>query len=59
MTNSRFWKIVDKYELITDHADDIEISLSDTDAAIKEIEINRQMLITFGSVFKLELGKAY
>ena len=29
------------------------------DAAIKEIEINRQMLITFGSVFKLELGKAY
>ena len=29
------------------------------DASIKEIEINRQMLITFGSVFKLELGKAY
>lgn len=29
------------------------------DAAIKEIEINRQMLITFGSVFKLELAKAY
>ena len=29
------------------------------DAAVKEIEINRQMLITFGSVFKLELAKAY
>lgn len=29
------------------------------EAAVKEIEINRQMLITFGSVFKLELGKAY
>lgn len=29
------------------------------EAAIKEIEINRQMLITFGSVFKLELAKAY
>ena len=28
-------------------------------AAVKEIEINRQMLITFGSVFKLELAKAY
>ena len=29
------------------------------EAAVKEIEINRQMLITFGSVFKLELAKAY
>ena len=29
------------------------------EAAIKEIEINRQMLITFGSVFKLELGRSY
>lgn len=29
------------------------------DAAVKQIEINRQMLITFGSVFKLELAKAY
>ena len=29
------------------------------DASIKEIEINRQMLITFAGVFKIELGKAY
>lgn len=29
------------------------------DAAVRQIEINRQMLITFGSVFKLELAKAY
>lgn len=29
------------------------------EAAIKQIEINRQMLITFGSVFKIELAKAY
>lgn len=29
------------------------------EAAVKQIEINRQMLITFGSVFKIELAKAY
>ena len=29
------------------------------DAAVRQIEINRQMLITFGSVFKIELAKAY
>ena len=29
------------------------------DASIKEIEINRQMLITFAGVFKIELGKTY
>ena len=29
------------------------------DASIKEIEINRQMLITFAGVFKIELGKVY
>ena len=29
------------------------------EAAVRQIEINRQMLITFGSVFKLELAKAY
>ena len=29
------------------------------DASIKEIEINRQMLITFAGVFKIELGKSF
>lgn len=29
------------------------------ESAMKQIELNRQMLITFSSVFKIELGKAY
>ena len=37
MTNDRFWKIVGKYEVCTDHADGIETSVSDVDSAIKEI----------------------
>lgn len=57
MTNSRFWKIVDKYELITDRADDIEISLSDTDAAIKEVVYynrgdSRKSIADFGLLVK-------
>ena len=29
------------------------------DSCMKEIEVNRQMLITFASVFKIELGRSF
>ena len=37
MTNNRFWKIVDKYEVSTDHIDGLDVSISDVDSAMKEI----------------------
>ena len=57
MTNNRLWKIVDKYEVLTDHIDGIETSLSDTEAAIKEIVYynrgdSRKSIADFGLLVK-------
>lgn len=57
MTNSRFWKIVDKYELITDHTDGMETGISDVDSAVKEIVYynrgdSRKSIADFGLLVK-------
>jgi hypothetical protein len=57
MTNNRFWKIVDKYEVTTDHADGMEVSVPDVDSAIKEIVYynrgdSRKSIADFGLLVK-------
>lgn len=37
MTDERFWRIVDKYEINTDHITGIESEVQDTESAMKEI----------------------
>lgn len=37
MTDERFWRIVDKYEVNIDHITGIESKIQDTESAMKEI----------------------